>query len=204
MFIYKTTNLKNQKIYIGQTSKSEEEEYLGSGLILLKAIKKYGKEVFSREIIEFCENKKKADIQEKYWIKFYSANTREIGYNISQGGNGGNLGDEVNRKISDAIKKGGWLIGNQHLKGKIPYNKGISMPEEQKEKLRKPKSEEHKLNLSRARKGIGSKLILCLNNNIIYSSITNAAQELGLTAPNITAVLKGRAKSTKKYIFEYI
>lgn len=37
MIIYKTTNLINNKIYIGQDSKNNPE-YLGSGLKLLKAL----------------------------------------------------------------------------------------------------------------------------------------------------------------------
>ena len=51
MFIYKTTNLINGKIYIGKY-KGNRKNYLGSGVILKKAIKKYGIENFTREIIE--------------------------------------------------------------------------------------------------------------------------------------------------------
>jgi hypothetical protein len=39
MFIYKTTNLINKKIYIGKCSKQKDETYLGSGKYLKKAIK---------------------------------------------------------------------------------------------------------------------------------------------------------------------
>ena len=50
MVIYKTTNLINGKIYIGQDSKNNPK-YLGSGVIFLKAIKKYGKENFVKETL---------------------------------------------------------------------------------------------------------------------------------------------------------
>ena len=43
MIIYKTKNLVNNKIYIGQ-DKNNNPKYLGSGLILNRSIKKYGKE----------------------------------------------------------------------------------------------------------------------------------------------------------------
>lgn len=56
MFIYKTTNLVNNKIYIGQ-SKKNKPEYLGSGKILKKAIKKYGIEKFKKEILCVCKDK---------------------------------------------------------------------------------------------------------------------------------------------------
>lgn len=203
MYIYKTTNNINNKIYIGQTSKPTDSNYLGSGHILLKAISKYGSKNFTREIIEECNSKEQMNEREKYWISYYSSNTRDIGYNISVGGTGGNLGEEVNKRISEGLIRSGASKGNQHRKGKAPYNKGVPMTEAQKEKMRKPKSEEHKLALSKARKGVYYKSIICLTNDKIYPGSSVAAEELGLTAPNIIAVLKGRAKATKGYVFKY-
>lgn len=204
MFVYKTTNLLNNKIYIGQTTKPLEQKYLGSGLILLKAIKKYGTESFDREVLEFCNNKDELNEREKYWINFYSANTRGIGYNVSIGGNGGNLGEEVNKKIARRLKETGYHYGNKSRTGMVAPNKGIPMSEAQKEKLRKPKSEEAKLKYSIAKKGKGMKPILCLNNDVIYPGIARAAEELNLKAPLVIAVLKGRAKTTKGYSFKYV
>ena len=54
-FIYITTNNINGKKYIGQKKYDKEgkwKTYLGSGIILNRAIKKYGAENFSKEIIE--------------------------------------------------------------------------------------------------------------------------------------------------------
>ena len=46
-FIYKTTNLINGKIYIGQhTTDNINDRYLGSGVYFLRAVKKYGKKNF--------------------------------------------------------------------------------------------------------------------------------------------------------------
>ena len=47
MIIYKTTNTINGKIYIGQ-DKNNNPSYYGSGKILQKAIKKYGKESYPK------------------------------------------------------------------------------------------------------------------------------------------------------------
>jgi group I intron endonuclease len=56
--VYKTTNLINGKVYIGShIAETLEDDYLGSGILLRKAIKKYGNENFKREIIHECETK---------------------------------------------------------------------------------------------------------------------------------------------------
>lgn len=55
-YIYKTTNLVNGKIYIGQ-KKSDRflgNKYLGSGKILCSAINKYGADNFIVEMLEEC------------------------------------------------------------------------------------------------------------------------------------------------------
>jgi hypothetical protein len=52
-YIYITTNLINNKKYIGQhKSKSFDLNYLGSGKLIVEAIKKYGKDNFKTEVIE--------------------------------------------------------------------------------------------------------------------------------------------------------
>jgi group I intron endonuclease len=88
MIIYKTTNLINNKIYIGQDSKNNPK-YLGSGLILKKAIKKYGEKNFKKEILEHCINQDELNEREKYWIKELNSIVPN-GYNITDGGTGGN------------------------------------------------------------------------------------------------------------------
>lgn len=91
MYIYKTTNLINNKIYIGLSSRGIEEstEYLGSGTYITSAIQKYGKENFIKEIIQVCQNKEELNNAEIYWIDFYKSTDSNIGYNILSGGYGG-------------------------------------------------------------------------------------------------------------------
>ena len=57
-FVYKTTNLVNGKFYIGKKISGENlaPTYLGSGVLINKAIAKYGVENFKREILEFCDS----------------------------------------------------------------------------------------------------------------------------------------------------
>lgn len=110
MIIYKTTNLINNKIYIGK-DKNNNPNYLGSGKILRQAIKKYGKINFKKEILEICIDKEYWLDREKYWIKYYNA--IDAGYNIAVGGNGGdtisnnpqkeNIAKEHSRKMKLAL-----------------------------------------------------------------------------------------------------
>lgn len=54
-FIYMTHNLVNGKRYIGKRkydAAGRWVDYLGSGVLLSRAIQKYGKENFRREIID--------------------------------------------------------------------------------------------------------------------------------------------------------
>jgi hypothetical protein len=105
MQIYKITNLINSKIYIGKDTNSNKN-YYGSGVILKNAIKKYGIENFNKEIIDTAENNEELSKKEKYWIDFYNSTNKEIGYNISKGGDGGDTisnnpnRDIINEKIS--------------------------------------------------------------------------------------------------------
>ena len=106
MFIYKTTNLINGKIYIGQSCKNLNEEYFGSGLFLKKSIKKYGVENFIREIIQYCNNKQELNIQERYWIQYYDSLNQDIGYNLALGGQGGHI--TPSDKLSKCVKEKQW------------------------------------------------------------------------------------------------
>ena len=91
-YIYKTTNLVNGKIYIGKRQKAKfDVNYIGSGKKLKSAIKHYGKNNFKCEIIEWCETVDQLNTREIYWIDYFNAKDELIGYNISDGGTGGDI-----------------------------------------------------------------------------------------------------------------
>lgn len=93
--IYKITNLINNNCYIGQSKnikkrwKREIADALNSNTEaynypLSKAIRKYGLENFSFEIIEECLQEE-LNQKERYWIKYF--NSYNEGYNQNLGGN---------------------------------------------------------------------------------------------------------------------
>jgi group I intron endonuclease len=153
MIIYKTTNLINGKFYIGQDSKNDPT-YLGSGKLLNRAIKKYGRKNFIKEILIECNNKDELNQQEIFWI----SELKPI-YNIAKGGNGGDtrynfdsasytqwiLKKKVNAK--GGVKKGYKWKHESPLKGKLrkqgtPWMLGENNPakrDDVREKIRQSK-----------------------------------------------------------------
>lgn len=110
-FVYKTTHIPTGKFYIGKHSTADlSDGYMGSGIALSKAIRKYGKESFKMEILTFCESKEELSILEGRLV------TQELVddpmcYNLKLGGEGGwdhcppngrKLSDETRRKMSES------------------------------------------------------------------------------------------------------
>lgn len=128
-YIYKTTNLVNNLIYIGQKHSSTflGQSYLGSGKLLRRAVAKYGSENFRVDLLEEVPTKEQMDAREIYWISFYRATDHTIGYNISEGGNvnrtmcGENNPFYKKTHSSSTVEK----IRQANL-GRRPWNKGLS------------------------------------------------------------------------------
>lgn len=108
-YIYKTTNLYNNKIYIGQhRSDKFDSSYYGSGIILCNIMNKYGTDNFRCELIEECNSEQELNEREIYWISYYNSTDYSIGYNLMLGGyktRGAKHSEQTRRKISN-IKKG--------------------------------------------------------------------------------------------------
>ena len=94
-YIYKITNLMNNKIYIGKTLNTIKKrwkehcfDYLtrrGEKRPLYSAMKKYGIENFKIEEIEECPDEIISE-REKCWIEYYGS--FKYGYNATRGGDG--------------------------------------------------------------------------------------------------------------------
>lgn len=90
-YIYLTENLINNKRYIGQHKSTYFDLcYYGSGVMLHKALKKYGKENFRISILEWCSSKEELDAAEIFHIQQHNAILSNNYYNIAAGGHSGN------------------------------------------------------------------------------------------------------------------
>jgi len=178
IYNYITTNTINNKQYIGMHSSNiVDDGYLGTGKLILKAIKKYGKEFFNREILCICQTLEEANKNEKIFIEEYNTLSPN-GYNLSPTGGLGFKGCHSNETKQK-------MIGNKNAVGTIPsketrekirltklgntygFKKGHTlnvgrkrspMPEEQKRKISesnkgKKLSEEIRLKMSLSMKG---------------------------------------------------
>jgi len=122
--IYRTHNLINGKMYVG-SSKYNRDSYLGSGKLIKRAIKKYGKESVRKEILEECQEN---DIKEReeYWLKKYDCSTTDEYYNLISTSEGGNTMEGFTETAARIIhmKKGrkgklNSFYGKKHSKDKL-------------------------------------------------------------------------------------
>lgn len=105
-YVYCITNLINNKKYIGKRTchcDIDQDSYMGSGIAIIKAIKKYGKDSFKKEILAVCANEADAYQKEREIIEFTKAYSDRMYYNIAFGGLG-NTHDW--HPTQEAIKKG--------------------------------------------------------------------------------------------------
>lgn len=129
-YIYKTTNIINNKIYIGKKKGEFDNNYKGSGKALKLALKKYGKENFSVEILEFCNSLQEQNEKEKYWINYYKQLKYKL-YNIAPGGDGGNIYEYLPEEQLNEIKNKLSILNKNGICG----NKGKHLSPEHKKKI---------------------------------------------------------------------
>ena len=113
--IYKITNLVNNKIYIGKhQTENKEDEYMGSGKILHKAIEKYGIYKFKKEILFGCANEEEMNQKEAVIVDEEFIARLET-YNMKLGGQGGWDHCNNNSEMQAKKAKDNWIkYGKNH------------------------------------------------------------------------------------------
>jgi len=111
-FVYETRNKVNGKRYRGVHGCVDlDDGYLGSGVLLKKAIKKYGVENFERTILFIHTSRELAYLKEKELVTMSIVKSGEF-YNLKEGGIGGELSESTKTKISKT--KTGTMIGENN------------------------------------------------------------------------------------------
>ena len=131
--IYKITNILDGKFYIGKhQTKNLDDGYLGSGKLLGRAIKKYGKENFKKEILEIHDTEEAMNAAEARLVVLSKQS-----YNLCEGGHGGfgyvNSHEDKTEWVKRGYKKSN-LSKYASANGKA--NKGSKRTAKQKENIR--------------------------------------------------------------------
>ena len=225
--IYLLIDKRNDKKYIGKHN-GHKIDYWSSGIIPNRIIKKYGKEVFEREIIEDNIPNHLINEREVFYIEKY--NTFNDGYNLSLGGDGG--GEWIYKKTSEEIliianiksKKLKNRVFSDETKRKMSESaKNKIMTQEHKDNIRKavilrgghPHSEDTKKKLSilmTGRKNPNHSKFMEENNpksqkisinGVIYNTIKDATLMLNLSRSSIKYRLNSKTDKFKYWFKLY-
>ena len=200
-FIYITTNMMNGKRYIGQKKFCNGwQSYLGSGILLIKAMNKYGKENFYRDIVAIAYSKSELNELEKEFIDNYNATDRKKYYNITKGGEGAlGMCGELNG-----------MYGKHHSEeSKLKIKKANSG--EKNYFYGKHHTEESRIKISTAKKGKNtgihnprSKKIICIDNNEIFDSISSVKNKYGYSKSAISACCRNKVNTSYNKVWMFL
>ena len=133
--VYKITNKVNQKIYIGYTKFTAEErwkDHVGNrnakNYHLSCAIRKYGADSFAVETLWQSRSSKAAKDTEKLLIAEYKSHLRDVGYNLTMGGEGESKTPEVRERIAAGNR--GKIVSAEAIQKMSEKKKGLIYEEE--------------------------------------------------------------------------
>ena len=176
MIIYLTTNLKNGKQYIGRDAYNKPS-YLGGGKLIREAVKKYGKENFKKEILEYCKDKNHLLEREEYWLKYYNVDNNPNFYNLTLSNKGWEKGKPRPKgRINSPSTR---ALISQNGTGKVGKHSGKPTPVEQ------------------------YRVIITYEKITEFPSIKKAAEQNNVLGGDITAVCQGRQKTAGGYFWKY-
>lgn len=198
-------------------------------LFFYNAIRKYGWGSFTPEILTSTESQQEANELEIYYIGLYKSTDRNIGYNIAMGGDSGAISEETRKIISEKAverykdKSKNPMFGRKHTEesikkmseAKIGENnpmygtkwterqrthcgtkgKKLNISDEHREKLRE--------NAKRVGLEVGLKSVYCIEDDIVFKSITEAAKHYNIAISTLSGCLNGRQKTSAGKHFKF-
>ena len=179
--IYKRVNKVNGKSYIGQTN-GGWKWYKGGGTYLLKAIKKYGEENFTWDVLICCEQEE-LDKYEEFFIAYHKTLLKEGGYNATPKAHGGNnaFADKTPEEMAEIVDK--------RQKSRSWY-KGDAITAETRQKLSDAAKGRNMGEENTSYKGTSTEELL--NTIIQTGTLLDTSRIIGLSRPTIRDRLKRR------------
>ena len=212
-FLYITTNLVNGKYYKGQHSTDDLfDGYLGSGVLFRRALKKYGRKAFKRQIVLFLPDLDSLAAAEKMYITKQDIHSENC-YNCIDGGTKqpGKPGVKRPPRTEEHSSAISIARAEQYMRkkarGEILYKPQINKPRvapfrDAEDSIR------HRGALNPMYGRIGalnatSKPVYCVELGRRFESASLAAQELGLAFQNISKVCQGRRRTCGGYHWNF-
>lgn len=212
--IYMIKNNVNGKIYFGQTIKNKgfDERYCSGrwwqysgNEHLVNSAKKYGEDNFVvYKQFDVAYSQDELDKLEDMYICLYNTMNPKYGYNKKRGGSRGKNSEETNEKIRKNKKpqygKDNPFYGHHH---------SDEWREMMKEVNSHPKTEQHKANLSKAKKGVCRKPVAQYTEDGVLVKVWDGplkiVEELHLNGGSLNDFLKGRSKKStyRGYVWKY-
>lgn len=107
-YIYLITNKINNKTYVGQRKLSKDKSwrsYMGSGVAIKLAISKYGKNNFTKSLLQYAYSQNDLNNLEIEYINSYGFNDKDKSYNLTNNLSGGDTFSKIPSDRLDLIKK---------------------------------------------------------------------------------------------------
>jgi group I intron endonuclease len=206
LIIYRIYHIDSNKSYIGKCSKglsrildhlkawkNPKQDYRAK--LLYRAMRKYGIDSFDYEILYTASDENELNLKEKYYIEKFKTLDRNFGYNLTEGGTGGNtwghLTPEDLLKAKERLRK-----SNKKFWKKDPRAKELrkilsnNLKEMRKDPTKNQKNREiAKKRLSElnktdprflAARENRKKPVICVETGEIFKSIKEAALKLNV------------------------
>jgi len=203
MIIYKILNKINNKIYIGQTTRSvkdrmEEHCKPYNKSYLSKAIRKYGKDNFQIDELEMTASIEKMNELEKYYIVMFNSKSPN-GYNVLEGGRESSRirSKTKGRPLSEAHKK---KIGLAN-KGKIRTDAMKEVQSKLKKGTKLSKNTRKQISLSNIGKHHEGRKIIDKQTSLVYISIVEASRETRVPTRTIFRHANSQVQKPRFYYF---
>jgi group I intron endonuclease len=236
MHIYKITNKINGKVYIGKTIKplhirwsqhiSKSKRNTKHKFLLHNAICKYGPINFDVELIYTAKSIEDLADREKQYIKQYNTfNNPSVGYNMTDGGDGGTLSDIAKKRLriimstpeyreKIRISSTGRIFSPESIEKRAVKLRGQHRSPEHKERMRqaalgRTNTTEHNAKISNSLMGRGKGIYFKVYNGNTYIGSFDNIRKFCVDHPIMSDVslkhlLYGKKLSCKGYTAQYI
>ena len=204
--VYRHTS-PSGKVYIGITCQNPVHRWAGghgyrTNEYFTRAILKYGWKSFTHEIV--CDGLSKEDACEREieLIAYHQSNNRNYGYNILVGGELSRAGRKhtlaARKKMSEAR-----LNDPNRFGRKASVEARAKMGKRSKERWQNEEDRKRISDANLGEKSPKAHAVVCVETGEVFPCIRYACDKYGVQSSSISAVCRGKCKTTGGYHWKY-